>query len=83
LVGVPMSDIVATLPLEHRMKAALRGETTNEYVPLLQLAKCYEEARWEEAEKLARELNLDGKKVKRAFQDSINWAIELESLRVA
>jgi EAL and modified HD-GYP domain-containing signal transduction protein len=83
LLGVPMFGIVANLPLDHKMKAALCQEPDNEYVPLLQLAQCLEEARWEDSEKLALELNLDMGKVRQAFQSSVDWASELESIRSA
>jgi hypothetical protein len=39
-----------------------------------------EEAKWEDAEKMIHQLNLDPKKVKSAFQTSIDWAGELATL---
>ena len=80
LLGVSMSEVVTNLPLDHKMKAALCREPNNEYIPLLQLAQCLEEARWDDAEKLIQELNLNGDNVKRAFQASLNWASELDSV---
>jgi c-di-GMP phosphodiesterase len=80
LLGVPMSEIVGSLPLEHKMKAALCRESNSEYLPLLHLAQCLEEARWENGETLIQELNLDDKRVRTAFQSSINWAGELAAL---
>ena len=62
------------------MKSALCREPNNEYLPLLHLAQCFEEARWDEGGRLVQELNLDGKKVKLAFQASVNWASELDYL---
>jgi c-di-GMP phosphodiesterase len=79
LVGVPMSEMVANLPLDHKMKAALCREPNNEYSPLLQLAQCFEEARWDDGGKLVQELNLDSAIVKRAFQASLHWASELDA----
>ena len=79
LLGVPMIEIVANLPLDNKMKAALCREANNEYLPLLQLAQCLEEARWADGESLILQLNLDGARVKAAFQTSVNWSSELES----
>lgn len=81
LMGVPMADVVANLPLDNKMKAALCREQNNEYLPLLELAQDMEEARWEDADRLMQQLNLNGGKVKTAFQTSVNWSSELESLR--
>ncbi len=80
LLGVPMGEIVSNLPLDNKMKAALCRETNNEYSPMLQLAQCLEEARWEDGERLIRRLNLDSPKVQTAFQTSVNWSSELQSL---
>jgi c-di-GMP phosphodiesterase len=80
LLECPMSEIVSHLPIDSRMKAALCGEENNEYLPLLQLAQCLEEARWDAAETMFGQLNLDRKKVLAAFQDSIRWAAQLDSL---
>jgi EAL and modified HD-GYP domain-containing signal transduction protein len=80
LLNSPMTEIVAYLPLDHKLKAALCREPNNEYLPLLQLVQYFEEARWVEAEKMIQQLNLDTGKVKTAFQASINWAAEFVSL---
>jgi EAL and modified HD-GYP domain-containing signal transduction protein len=80
LLGIPMNEIVANLPLDHKMKSALCRESNNEYVPLLQLARCFEEARWEDGERLVQELNLDRIAVNKAFQAAIDWASELATL---
>jgi c-di-GMP phosphodiesterase len=78
LLGMPMTELVANLPIETKMKAALCREPNNEYLPLLQLARSLEEASWTEGERLVQQLNLDGKKVKAAFQSSIDWASMLD-----
>jgi c-di-GMP phosphodiesterase len=81
LIGMPMAEIADHLPIDNKMKRALCREPNNEYLPLLQLSQCLEEARWPEVEDMIRQLNLDREKVKMAFQKSINWAEELESFR--
>lgn len=80
LLGIPMTEIVKYLPLENRLKAALCRESNNEYLPLLHLAQNLEEAKWEEAEKMIQQLNLDGNKIRAAFQTSVDWAGELATL---
>ena len=81
MLGVPMTDIVAYLPLDDKLKAALCGEPNNEYLPLLELARHVEEARWEACEKMMQQLNLNSDKVKAALQEAIDWADEVSSLQ--
>lgn len=83
MLGMPMAEIVAHLPLEHKLKAALCRERNNEYLPLLNLTQYLEEAHWEEAQKMIQQLNLNSAKVKAAFQASLNWADELAAMRSA
>jgi c-di-GMP-related signal transduction protein len=49
-------------------------------VPLLQLARLFEEARWPEAEKMIQQLNLEDGKARGAFQRAVDWAVELTTL---
>ena len=79
LLGRPMTELVANLPIDTKMKAALCREPDNEYLPLLQLARSLEEANWTEGDRLVQQLSLDGKKVKAAFQSSIDWAAVLDT----
>jgi EAL and modified HD-GYP domain-containing signal transduction protein len=74
MLGIPMSDVVAYMPLDGKLKAALCREANNEYLPLLELAMCFEEARWQDAENMMQRLGLNGPKVKAAFQRAIDWA---------
>lgn len=83
LIGISMQEVVVHLALDPKLKAALCREPNNEYVPLLQLARYFEEAKWPEADKMMQQLNLDSRKVKTAFQTSLNWAGELLSLPAA
>lgn len=80
MLSAPMKEIVSFLPLEDKIKAALMGETNNEYQPLLRLAKYFEEGRWAEADVLIQQLNLNRDKVKAALQAAIDWAGELSSM---
>jgi c-di-GMP phosphodiesterase len=80
MLGLPMEDIVAYLPLDSKLKAALCREPNNEYLPLLELAQHCEEARWEKSDQMIQRLNLDATKVRAAFQASVDWANEMASL---
>jgi EAL and modified HD-GYP domain-containing signal transduction protein len=80
MLGVPMADIVAHLPLDTKLQSALCGEPNSAYVPLLQLARLFEEARWLEAEKMIQQLNLNDGKVRGAFKRAVDWAVELTTL---
>jgi c-di-GMP phosphodiesterase len=79
-MAIPMAEIVAHLPIDNKLKAALCQQSNNEYVPLLQLAQCLEDASWADAEATIQRLNLDRLKVMAAFQKSVDWVSELESL---
>ena len=79
LIGMPMEEIVEHLPIDGKMKGALKGDLNNEYKPLLHLAQSLEEARWEDADFQIYQLNLNREKVTSAFRKSIEWASGLES----
>lgn len=77
MLATPMEEIVTFLPIDNKLKRALCGDTNNEYQPLIQLARCVEEARWEEAEGMMQRLNLNPGKVDTAFRDAVAWADQL------
>jgi EAL and modified HD-GYP domain-containing signal transduction protein len=81
MLGTPMAEIVGYLPLDDKLKSALRREPNNEYVPLLELAEYFEEGRWEQVDQRIQELNLDVERVRRAFQRAIDWAAELTMIK--
>lgn len=83
MLGIPMSEIVTFLPLDGKIKSALCRDPNNEYMPLLELAQYYEEGRWAKADVLTASLNLDGRKVKAAFQTALDWAAELTATSAA
>ena len=80
MIGTPMDEIVTFLPIENKLKGALRRDANNEYLPLVQLVQYVEEARWEEAEAMMQQLNLDREKVTAAFKDAVEWADQLLSM---
>ncbi len=77
MIGVPMQEIVAHLPLDAQLQAALCRSPKSEYLPLLTLAQCLEEARWAEVETMIQQLNLSSEATKAAFQEAVDWAGEL------
>jgi EAL and modified HD-GYP domain-containing signal transduction protein len=83
MLGMPMRHIVTYLPLDEKLKAALCREPNNEYLPLLQMGQQCEEARWQEVEQILQKLNMDGDKVRGAFQEAVDWAAELTVLNIA
>ena len=74
MLGLPMAESLQYLPLEDKLKSALKREANNEYLPLLLLAELLEDGRWEEAADLVRRLGLEEDPVKEAFQTSVAWA---------
>ena len=81
MLNTPMADIVTYLPIENKLKGALRREANNEYLPLIRLAQCLEEARWEDAGAMMQQLNLNRDKVTAAFKDAVAWADQLTVMR--
>lgn len=80
MLGTPMDEITGYLPLDDKLKSALHREPNNEYLPLLNLAQCFEEGRWNDAQQMIYQLNMDEDKVKDAFQKAVHWADELKDL---
>lgn len=80
MLGTPMDEIVTFLPIENKLKDALRRDTNNEYLPLVQLAQCVEENRWEDADVMMKRLNLNREKVTAAFREAVEWADQLTSM---
>ncbi len=82
MLGMEMKEVVKYLPLDDKLKAALCLDPNNEYLPLLQLAMRMEESGWDEANAMIRNLSLDPIKIRKAFQDSIDWANEITMIPV-
>jgi len=80
MLGLPMIEITSYLPLDDKLKSALCRDPNNEYLPLLELAQQLEESRWPEAEQTIQKLNMDEKVVKRALQEAVDWADELQHM---
>jgi c-di-GMP phosphodiesterase len=74
ILGLPMVKVVELLPLEAKIKAALRHDPNNEYRPLFELLESIEEANWPLLESLTQKLFLDLKLVKENFSEARDWA---------
>ncbi len=77
MLGMDMKEIVQYLPLDDKLKEALCLDPNNEYFPLIQLALSMEETRWDDVNTMIRTLSLDPSRIRKAFQDSIDWANEI------
>jgi EAL and modified HD-GYP domain-containing signal transduction protein len=74
ILGMPMESVVEMLPLEAKLKVALKRDAGSEYRPLFELLDCLEDADWSTLETLTQKLCLDIASVKEAFTASRNWA---------
>jgi c-di-GMP phosphodiesterase len=79
-LGIAMDELASLLPIENKLKGALRGDANNEYLPLLQLARCVEEISCDQAEIMMQRLNLDHRKVAMALESAARWVEQLTSL---
>jgi EAL and modified HD-GYP domain-containing signal transduction protein len=59
ILGLPMAQVAEHLPLDEKLKAALRRDARNEYQPLLDLAECIEDLDWPRLSSLTRQLGLE------------------------
>ncbi len=77
MLQIPMGEIVTFLPIDKKLKDALQRSPQNEYLPLLELVQCAEEARWEDANALIQRLNLKHDGIMAAFNEAVGWADRL------
>jgi EAL and modified HD-GYP domain-containing signal transduction protein len=74
ILGLPMNKVVDLLPLEAKLKAALRRDPNNEYHSLFELLESIEDGDWAALENLSRKLFLDLTLVKSSFTQARDWA---------
>ncbi|MBI4766025.1 MAG: HDOD domain-containing protein [Deltaproteobacteria bacterium] len=74
ILGLPMDQIVELLPLEVKLKAALRQDLNNEYRPLFELLDSLEIGDWATLDSLTQNLLLDLNRVKAFFAQARDWA---------
>jgi EAL and modified HD-GYP domain-containing signal transduction protein len=73
-LGLPMAKIVELLPLEVKLKAALRQDLNNEYRPLFEVLESLEIGDWAALYSLTQNLLLDLNLVKAFFAQARDWA---------
>ncbi|MGD9610562.1 MAG: EAL and HDOD domain-containing protein [Desulfovibrionaceae bacterium] len=71
ILGIPMAQITDHLPLDEKLKAALRREENSEYQPLLDLGECLEDADWDRLVELTRKLGFDLEVVKACHTEAM------------
>lgn len=74
ILGMPMETVIDLLPLDAKVKAAVRRDPNNEYLPLWGLRDSLEDGDWAKLEALSRKLCLDQRRVKDLFATSRDWA---------
>jgi c-di-GMP-related signal transduction protein len=73
ILEVDMSTVLAKLPVDHDIKAALLGQASG-LRPLYQLMLAHESGEWEQAGTLTRHLRLQDEFVGNAWWESVTWA---------
>jgi EAL and modified HD-GYP domain-containing signal transduction protein len=74
ILGMSMADLAERLPVDPKLKAALRQDANSEYLPLFHLLSCLEDADWGALENQARQLGLELEQVKSFHAQSRDWA---------
>ncbi len=74
ILGMPMAKVTEHLPLDERLKSALRREARTEYQPLFDLVACIEDADWERLGELSRKLGFDLETVKTFACEAMAWS---------
>ncbi len=74
ILGLPMDKVVEYLPLDIKLKAALKRDPKNEYQPLFGLLESLEDGDWPVFETLTQRLCLDLGPVKNSYTQARDWA---------
>ncbi len=74
ILGIPMADALAFLPLNDRQKKALRGDGTTEYTPLISLMLAFEDREGEGLGRILQDLNLESQTMRRLHCEAGAWA---------
>lgn len=74
ILGMNMADLAERLPVDPKLKAALRQDANSEYLPLFHLLSCLEDGNWAALENQARQLGLELEQVKSFHAQSRDWA---------
>ncbi len=74
LVGRPLMDVVAEMPVSSDIKEALGGSKHSRYRKVLDLVLYYEKARWSELSRTIREVEVAAEDVVLTYLDSLDRA---------
>ena len=74
ILGMPMEKVVELLPLDAKLKAALRHDPNNEYRSLFALLESLEDGDWPALETLSQQLFLEPDLIKASFAQARDWA---------
>jgi EAL and modified HD-GYP domain-containing signal transduction protein len=74
ILGMPMETVVELLPLDAKLKAALRRDPNNEYRPLFTLLESLEDGDWATLDTLVQQLFLDPDLIRESFAQARDWA---------
>ena len=74
ILGLPMAKVAEHLPLDEKLKSALRRDSQNEYQPLLDLAECIEDSDWARLSELTRRLGLELDAVKVCASEAMAYS---------
>jgi c-di-GMP phosphodiesterase len=74
ILGMKMAELAEKLPLDPKLKAALRRDTKSEYVPLFHLQSCLEDGNWGALENQVQLLGLELEHIKAFHAQSRDWA---------
>jgi len=77
ILGIPMADALAFLPLNDAQKKALRGENTTEYMPLITLMLAFEDHDEKSLDSVLQDLNLEHGTMRRVHCEAGAWAASI------
>lgn len=80
ILGMPMADILARVPIDHEIRHALLG-LSSPLRPLYDLMLAQENADWQKCCELAIQLSFSEQDITQAYLESVRWAREIVSLR--
>ena len=78
MLEMPMSEILAKIPVDSETKMVLRGEPS-ELRPLYQLMLAHESGEWEAARSICDNLHIDADAVAASYWQAQEWAREVSS----
>jgi EAL and modified HD-GYP domain-containing signal transduction protein len=78
ILDQPMDTVLAQLPLDNEVRAALQGQPNGRRT-LLDCVIAYERGEWDRCEQLAQQAGLDASVLPIAYQEALKWTRDLSS----